>query len=308
MILEVPKRPILITGSHRSGTTWIGRMLATLPDVRYVDEPFRTGLQRCTCGTKFNYWFQYVSESNALDFYEHIKHTIGLSFNAHGEFKASKCLGDRLRVLRKYASFLRGYIITRPLVKDPIAIFSAEWLASTFDMQVVVTIRHPAAFASSIKQFNWSHPFSHFLDQPLLMQDHLYPFETELREYAKREHDVIDQAALLWRLIYHTVLKYQDNHYNWIFLRHEDLSTDPLFGFETLFNQLNLEFQEYVKNVIREHSQSLNPSEPEDPYSIKRDSKANIWNWKNRLTESEIRRIRSQVEDISTAFYSDEDW
>jgi hypothetical protein len=188
-------------------------------------------------------------------------------------------------------------------------VFSTEWLASTFDMDVIVLIRHPAAFTSSLKRLNWTHPFSHFLEQPLLMRDHLSSFEAEIREYVDKEHDIIDQATLLWRLIYHMVIKYQNNHNDWIFIRHEDLSRDPLRGFQNLFNNLNLEFSEHVRETIKEYTNSTNPSEaPEKGQSLKRDSKSNILNWKSRLTVSEIERIRTQVEDISSVFYSDKDW
>jgi hypothetical protein len=70
------------------------------------------------------------------------------------------------------------------LIKDPFAFFSSEWLAERFDMAVVVVIRHPAAFVSSIINLNWSHPFSHFLEQTLLLNERLVPFEDEIREYA----------------------------------------------------------------------------------------------------------------------------
>ena len=72
------------------------------------------------------------------------------------------------------------------------AFFSAEWLADRFDMNVVIVIRHPAAFVSSVKKLNWHHPMSHFLEQPALMREHLYPFEEQIRELASREHDLID--------------------------------------------------------------------------------------------------------------------
>ena len=33
-------KPILVTGSHRSGTTWVGKMLAATGSVGYIHEPF----------------------------------------------------------------------------------------------------------------------------------------------------------------------------------------------------------------------------------------------------------------------------
>ncbi len=40
----------------------------------------------------------------------------------------------------------------RPLIKDPIGLFSYKWLVSKFDMDVLVLIKHPAAFVSSLKK------------------------------------------------------------------------------------------------------------------------------------------------------------
>jgi hypothetical protein len=194
-------------------------------------------------------------------------------------------------------------------MKDPIALFSAEWLAKRFDMNVIVLIRHPAAFASSIRRLNWTHRFSHFLNQPLLMQDHLGLFEAEIREFAEHEHDILDQAILLWRIIHHMILKYQDAHKDWFFLRHEDMSEDPLSHFEYLFKNLNLDFTEHVKTVIQDYTDSSNPTEArKDHVFTKRDSKSNVKSWKKKLTEEEIVRLHTGVEDISKAFYSDEDW
>jgi hypothetical protein len=298
------KRPILVTGSHRSGSTWVGKMIAESPSVCYIQEPFNLTRQPCSCGVKFDYWFQYISDENASIFHEHVQHAIGLSYN----FRKPKSLKDVLRLVGDYCNFLFHRVSVRPLVKDPIAVFSAEWLAATFDMDVILLIRHPAAFAGSLKRLNWPHPFSHFLDQPLLMRDHLYPFEAEIREYAEKEQDIVDQAALLWKLIYHMVLKYQKNHRDWVFIRHEDLSRDPLSGFQTLFNKLNLALSEHIREVIREHSDPANPNQASRYNSIQLDSKSNLSNWRNRLTESEVERIRTQVEDVSSAFYSDEDW
>lgn len=300
------KRPILVTGSHRSGSTWVGKMIAESPSVNYIHEPFNITHRPCRCGVKFDYWFQYISDENGSIFYKHVKHAIGIFYNLGGETKTSP--KGALHLARAYWDFLLYCVSARPVVKDPFTVFSAEWLASTFDMDVIVLIRHPAAFAGSLKRLNWPHPFSHFLVQPLLMRDHLYPFEAEIREYAEKEQDIVDQAALLWKLIYHMVLKYQKNHSDWIFIRHEDLSRDPLRGFQTLFNKLNLAFSEHIQEVIREHSDSANPSDAPRYNSIKLDSKSNLSNWRDRLTQSEAERIRAQVEDVSCAFYSDGDW
>ena len=303
-------KPILITGAHRSGTTWVGRMIAESPLVGYIHEPFNLNHSLGICAAKFDYWFPYISYENESIYYEHIKNTLSFSYNLSSQLKTIRRPGDVLQVLREYNTFRRYRNSNmRTLVKDPIAIFSAEWLAQTFDIDVIVLIRHPAAFASSLKRLNWTHPFSHFLGQHLLMKDHLHPFEADIRAYTEKEHDIIDQAALLWRLIYHMVVQYQKNHDDWTFVRHEDISREPLRGFQTLFDVLNIEFSERIRTTIEEYTDSSNPDQaPDGGHSLKLDSKSNIWNWKHRLTVSEVERIRTQVEDISSVFYLDEDW
>ncbi len=76
-------------------------------------------------------------------------------------------------------------------MKDPLALFSSEWLASEFDMDVVLLVRHPAAFAASVRRQGYHHPFSHFLLQPALM-DRLRPFEAEIEAMETSSHDVLD--------------------------------------------------------------------------------------------------------------------
>lgn len=142
------------------------------------------------------------------------------------------------------------------------------------------------------------------------MKDHLYPFESQIKKYAVKEHDVIDQAILIWRLIYHMIIEYQKKHNDWTFIRHEDLSRDPLKHFEHLFEKLDLTCSDNIKKQIQQYSHHSNPGEAPDGlvHFLKRDSKSNIFNWKRRLSNQEIEKIKYRVADISSAFYSDEDW
>jgi len=303
------KKPILVTGSHRSGSTWVGRIISSSPEVGYIHEPFNLNPRPGVCNAKFNYWFTYITKENESIYYQPIKDTLCFRYNLFAEIKEMKKPKHLLRLVRDYTNFIRYRIFNvRPLMKDPIAIFSAEWLASTFNMDVIVLIRHPAAFVSSLKRLNWTFPFSHFLEQPLLMRDYLYPFKEEIKKYAIEEHDIIDQATLLWKIIHYVIAKFKTNHKDWIFVRHEDISKDPLVEFQNIFEKLNLQFSNYVKNIIKKYTNSTNPVDPSNPSSLRRNSKQNIWNWKNRLNKEEIVRIRYKVKDISDLFYSDEEW
>jgi hypothetical protein len=140
------------------------------------------------------------------------------------------------------------------------------------------------------------------------VRDHLYPFKTAIKKYAYKEHDPLDNAILTWRILHHVMEKYKQNQQNWLFIRHEDLSRDPIKGFQRLFGELNLDFSEDARAVIMDYCSCANTNEPGGPWDVRRDSKANLAIWKERLSKEEILKVRLKLEDISSDYYSDEDW
>jgi len=303
-------KPILITGSHRSGSTWVGNMIAKSPDVGYIHEPFNVRHRPGLCSANWEYWFQYICEENESRYFDHISEMLNFTYHPIRQLFAIRNRRDPIHFVRDFKNFILYRIKkVRPLLKDPIAFFSAEWLEEKFYADVIVLIRHPAAFAGSLKKMNWSFNFLNFLNQPLLMRDHLYPFESEIRKFTEKDYEIIDQAILLWNIIHYMVLKYRDKHPEWIFIRHEDISFDPINEFSSIFQKLKLHWSTDIQKEIEKYSSSNNPREQHnDNEFFKRNSKLNIWNWKHRLTESEIFKIRTQTQDISKNFYSEEDW
>ncbi len=306
----VTTKPILVSGSHRSGTTWVGKMIASSPTVGYIHEPFNPLHRPGICSATFPQWFKYVTDENEGPYYQPLKRTLAFQFDVGAEVKAIKSAKHVGRMGKNWYNFTVNRVRhTTPLMKDPIAIFSCDWLARRFDMNVIVMIRHPAAFASSLRRLQWGHDFNNITKQPLLLQNHLQPFIDDIEKFARKPQDILDQAILLWRMMHHMILHYQQTHQDWIFLRHEDISADPLERFAYLFKQLNLDFSYKVKKTIEVYSNPLNPGELKEGHQIvKLDSKTNIKSWKKKLTESEVTYIRSKVEDISSAFYKDADW
>jgi hypothetical protein len=303
-------KPLLVTGSHRSGTTWVGKMIAASPAMAYIHEPFNPLHHPGICTAVFPYWFMYVTNENEAAFYQPIKDTLAFRYHMLPELRAIRSARHVGRLARDCSNTML-YKMRRatPLVKDPIALFSSEWLVERFDMDAIVLIRHPAAFASSLKRLHWGHDFSQFLKQPLIMRDYLSPFEEEITAFAQKEHDILDQAMLLWRMMHHVILTFRQAHQDWMFLRHEDISADPVQHFKYIFKRLNLDFTENVEKTIRLYSSDSNPVEAAHGHTlIKRDSKSNTKAWKKSLTPDEILTIRRNVEPVSHAFYSDADW
>ena len=301
--------PILVTGSPRSGSTWAGKILAAAPRTAYVHEPFNVGIQIGVSDAAFENWFQYVCEETpdpyrmALDRLVHYKYPFGKNM------ARVRTVRDAAKMMRDQGRFLLHKLSSHtPIIKDPIAIFSAEWLNQALNMNVLVMIRHPAAFCSSLKIKNWQFDFRFFLNQPLLMEAYLGKFEREIIECKGNAKSLIDRAILLWNCIHHTISIYQESHPEWLFVRHEDLSRDPVGQFQAIYAAFGLEFTDKVKLRILETSGAHNPVEQDARNEFVRDSKRNIYNWKRRLSQSEIDLIKARTCEVSSAFYAESEW
>lgn len=304
-----PPRPILVTGAHRSGTTWAGRMLAADEDTAYISEPLnvlhRPGVYRAPVAR----WYTYINQENESEYLPAYRELLDFDYHLWSEIRSLRSVKDFLRMGRDFHTFFIGSLHgQRILLKDPFAVFSLPWFAARLDCRVVITVRHPAAFASSLKRLGWSFDFRHLLEQPLLMRDHLEADRAEMEKMPA--DDVIGQAALLWRMIYRVVHATVELHPDFKLVRHEDLSRDPVRGFQELYRSLGLDFTSRVEKTILNSSSSENPAElsKKNTHSIKLDSRASMENWKKRLTANEIARIRSVTESVSHLYYPDVNW
>ena len=58
------KKNILVTGCHRSGSTWTGHVIAKAKNIRYVKEPFNIGNKRNNA--PFYYWFEHLNDASEI--------------------------------------------------------------------------------------------------------------------------------------------------------------------------------------------------------------------------------------------------
>src|SRR5262249_11923008 len=134
-------KPILITGSHCSGSTWVGKMLSASGDVAYIPAPFNLLHDPVQCGAKFKYWFTYICSENASDYEPFLRDTVHLHYSLKAKLDSLYGFLTISSWITEAASFeLKRWQKKRPLLKDPLAVLSADWLASRFGMDVVITI------------------------------------------------------------------------------------------------------------------------------------------------------------------------
>lgn len=304
-----PLNPILVTGAHRSGTTWVGKMLAADSQTAYISEPLNVLHRPGVFHARVSRWYQYICEENESEYLPAFRQLLDFDYHLLDEIRSIRSLKDFLRMGRDFLIFYKGLMQgQRALIKDPFAVFSTEWFAKRLNCKVVITVRHPAAFASSLQRLNWHFDFNDLLDQPLLMRDHLEPYRDEMRSI--QPDDILGQASLLWKMVYASVHAIRRLNPDFIVVRHEDLSRDPVNGYRELYASLGLDYTSRVQKVILNSSSSENPVElsRRKRHSVKLDSVANLKNWKKRLSEDDIMRIRKMTEDVFHLYYSEAEW
>ena len=306
--------PILVTGSHRSGSTWVGNVLTLAPGTGYVHEPFNTKTRAGLCDARFPTDFTYVTPATEAAWLPALRDTLSWRYALGPEIRSLRSPRDAARMVRDFGYFeAMRRRRARLIMKDPIALFSAEWLSATFDMPVVVVIRHPAAFVASLIAAGWTKfPFRVLGDQEALMAERLAPFRDEIAAAARARPEPLETGILLWRAMHHHIALLRRDHPDWIFVRHEDLSEGPVAGFEAIYDRLGLGFGPEVVARIEAMSGQDGGRAAWSIFGTRRrtvrDSRAAASYFRKRLTEAEVARIRDAAADVWPQFYGPEDW
>ncbi len=312
MSISKKQPPILVTGAHRSGTTFVGKMLSIRSDIGYVHEPFNGehGLEG------FDRYFLYLREGLPCE--PAYAASIANLLAGQAVYKlAPPRTGAPLRTILRptlrskenlqYMLSTKDPRVRRLLIKDPIACLSSEYLHRKFAMDVVIIVRHPAAFVSSLRRMDWRITFSEFLSQPALMDDHMAAI---LSGHDLDSLSEVEKAALMWTCLYSAMTTFARRNPRMITVRHEDLSYDPIAEFQRVYEGLGIDFSSACRRKIEAFTKATNPVAPVegDVHTLRRDSRANVHRWKEILEEAEIERIRSLTGDVSGAYYQDSDW
>jgi hypothetical protein len=301
------RRPVLVTGMHRSGTTWAGHMLCAGDDFIRLGEPLSPVNRQTILTRNVRHWYTFIDSRNEAKYLQSYRDA--LSFRAHpiNDVRRARLFSPRDpgRMLAHWTSFALGRAQRRRvLFHDPFAIFSADWFVRRLDCQVVVLVRHPLSVVSGLKRLGWSFDFRHLDQQPALMNELLSPYRDEI-EQAIGATDIVDQGSLLWRVVYGTVLDHFASDPAIHIVRHEDLSIDPAGGFQRLYSTLGATHDAKARATIERNTNSANPTElrETDPDGRRLDSRANLGNWRHRLADEEIERIIEATRPIAETFY-----
>lgn len=149
---------VLVTGCPRSGTTFLGRVLATAPGVAYLHEPLNPD-----CGVPAaRDRFADLDRPELAELAQQVEQLLELRGRLRGAVYPTDSRAVRLAKLvlkgRGPVNLAAARILRRHdhvLVKDPFAMNSIPWFEA-HGCTTLLLVRHPAAVAASFRRLGWS--------------------------------------------------------------------------------------------------------------------------------------------------------
>ena len=259
--------PILVTGAIRTGTTWVGEVLARNPELEYVWEPYNP-LVRAWPHALVPHFM--TGPYDAQPLVDDIATSL-VELRSRGRLVGHP--ESITRELRRRCRFAAARRAKRTLlVKDPLAVFLARHLEERFGFRIVLCVRHPAGFVASCLRLGWDYDFENLLAQPQLMQ-RLAPWRGEMEATVGRSGPMLHRVTLLWRVIYGALADGALAPAAPYVIRYEEAVADPAVAFGDLAAGLDVQIPgESVVDVTRTDA------------------------WRAQLSSEEIAYIRSSSE------------
>lgn len=225
------RNSVFLAGSGRSGTTWLSEIVNHRNEYRYIFEPFYP--DRVDLCKNFRRK-QYLRPDDRRE-----------------EFlgPARKILSGRLRN-RWTDRFNRKLVVRRRLIKDIRANLLIGWLSANFPgTPLILMLRHPCAVTDSRLKLGWKDVLEDTMEQSDLVEDHLSPFEEEIRG----ARTPFERSVFLWCIENYVPLRQlRPGAYHLVF--YENLCVEPEKEIHRLFAFLGKDYDEDAIRVVKRPS------------------------------------------------------
>ena len=263
------RKSILVAGTARSGTTWLGDLIASQIPCRILFEPFNPDL---------------VPEYRSFSYFQYMRPgSENLEFRAFARMVFTGEIRNRW-VDRQNERIVSEY----RLIKEIRANLALKWLHDNFpEIPIIFLMRHPCAVVSSRMELGWAtdSDIRPFLSQPELMADHLCD-HLEFIHNAKTEEE---KHAIIWSISNLVPLKqFQPGELKIIY--YEYLCTQPEIVLPAIFTSMGQRYDDTAMDKINRPSQTTRET------SAIVNGKDQLSLWKQKLTPLQIDNILRVVE------------
>ena len=263
------KKSIFLAGTARSGTTWLGDLIAANLSCRILFEPFNPNLVPEYRG--FHY-FQYLQpDVEHPEFYAFAKRVLS------GEIRNRWVDRQNERIVSQFR-----------LIKEIRANLALKWIHHNFpEVPMIFMIRHPCAVVASRMALNWAtdQDITPFLAQPDLIHNHLAPYMDVIRS----AQTVETKHAVIWCISNLVPLKqFKTGEIRIVF--YENLITQPERTLPAIFESIGYPYSRRVLDKINRPSQTTRVSSAVVTQTDK------LVHWKKIFSKMQIDSILQTVE------------
>ena len=280
-------QPVFITGVPRCGSSWVGETLGSCKGVRYVYEPLNLD------------WVPDLRRQ--LSHFNYLNARSEVSPEVQQIAKnAFRGIQNKKQLLRAaYRGYWRAATRSagRVVIKDPTACLMSAWIARRFNANVLIMMRHPCGFASSLDKLDWQVRVDFLLRQKALMEEYLGAYEDVMCRATK---DKWLNRGAFWAAIHKVLIEQGTSNPEWNFCRYEDLCSDPFGQFSALADKLGLEFNKSMHKKIK--LMSIGTST--DPGSTRRNSGSMPDIWQERMSRGQIDAVMGIVKEFGVCDYT----
>lgn len=288
---------VWVSGSGRSGTTWLGHVLAAPRDSAFLYEPlhswyakFPPNLIPPISDASDRPYFR--TDAKIPSWQRYIEHILG------GAGFTRRTLFSGIRPHDRPHALWRALTGKRLVVKEIRSNLMLGWLARTFDLRIVLLVRHPCATVASQANRQWGtkrNVVEVLLRQPELVQDHL---QDDLERLTTVVLDTpVKRLAARWALENRIALTTAAHEDRVLPVAYENLVMSPRAELERIFSFLGWELSESDwRRVLSRSRQGLSQVLPPDEWLAR---------WKSRLSAQESADILAVVHSLGIDLYDD---
>lgn len=290
---QLYRASVIVTGTHYSATTLVGRMLECASEFHLLHEPLNAQPTLGYDSLAPEHWYEFYDEAR----YPQLRAALIRYLTAQGfagevarralRIRRPRQLLEVGRYVERKLPFLRQ---AKPVIfKDPFLAFSARTMQREDGLKVVLTVRHPCGFAESLARKTGNFAFTDLL-QPALLE--ALPGEADLiAKFAHEEQSPLEQAALLWRLVYGFAAQYLVDDPRTHVVRQDDLALEPDATLDALLAFLgiarNARFDAFIEDNLRAEATDYSGK---GAY-YRRNAKETLGKWRERLDAGDQARI-----------------
>lgn len=291
-----PGKLRLILGLGRSGTTWVGRMLATsTTPLRYFEEPLHSIIPPLSFANAYNH--------TAIRFSKALPDRHRLVF-AYKLLTLPDCdwnkLGNQHRLIRDDQNFRFC------LVKEVHSLLATEALLDKFQVPTIIVIRNPLYTVDSLfDAFSLAAPYflnheSLIIEDPLFLDLYLPNIGDKVRStfdvvksWPDGRKKTVHQGTLLASIMTKMLESVGEKSKSAHIIRYEELCLSPQKGFTEMAAFLGLD---WTKNSVDALSDTTNYNGERDHFSVKRNTLQQIGRPFRFLTQDELEDVKEMLQ------------